>query len=60
MPEAYQILDRFYWEVEDMEAVMFDAQDSSFEEAAKKWVEENSDKVSGWTEGIEKADGNSN
>ncbi len=57
MPEAYQILDRFYWEVEDMEAVMFDAQDSSFEEAAKKWVEENSDKVSGWTEGIEKADG---
>lgn len=57
MPEAYQILDRFYWEVEDMEAVMFDAQETSFEEAAKKWVEENSDKVAGWTEGIEKTDG---
>lgn len=57
MPNAYTILDRFYWEPADMEAVMFDAQESSFEEAASKWVEENSDKVNEWTEGVEKVDG---
>ncbi|MEC5424731.1 glycine betaine ABC transporter substrate-binding protein [Virgibacillus sp. C22-A2] len=57
MPNAYEILDRFYWEPEDMETVMFDAQDTSFEEAAKKWVEENQDKVSEWTEGVEKVEG---
>lgn len=57
MPNVYQILDRFYWELEDMETVMFDAQESSFEEAAKKWVEENSEKVAQWTEGVEKENG---
>ena len=25
LPEAYTFLDRFYWEPEDMEAVMYDA-----------------------------------
>ncbi|WP_186579463.1 glycine betaine ABC transporter substrate-binding protein [Aquibacillus kalidii] len=57
MPNAYKILDRFQWEVEDMEAVMLEAQDTTFEEAANKWIEENQDKVEKWTEGIEKVDG---
>ena len=57
MPNAYKILDRFYWEPQDMEAVMFDAQEVSFEEAANNWIQENQDKVAHWTEGVEKVDG---
>ncbi|WP_428909570.1 glycine betaine ABC transporter substrate-binding protein [Niallia sp. Krafla_26] len=59
MPNAYTILDRFHWEPEDMEQVMFAAQDVSFEEAASKWIEENQDKVNEWTDGVEKANGES-
>lgn len=57
MPSAYTILDRFYWEPKDVEAVMYAAQEIPFEEAAKNWVEENPDKVKEWTEGVEKVDG---
>lgn len=57
MPDAYKILDRFHWEPEDMEAVMFDAQEGSFEEAASKWIEKNQTKVNEWIEGVEKVDG---
>lgn len=57
IPSAYEILDRFYWEPEDMEAVMYDAQEASFEEAANNWIEENQDKVNKWTEGVEKVNG---
>lgn len=59
MPNAYEILDRFSWEPEDMEQVMFDAQEAPFEEAASKWIEENPDKVNEWTDGVEKANGES-
>lgn len=57
MPQAYKILNAFHWETEDMETVMLDEQDSSFEEAASKWVEENQDRVNEWIEGTEKVDG---
>lgn len=57
MPEAYQILDNFHWEVEDMNKVMYEAESSSFEEAASDWIEENQDKIDDWTEGLEKVDG---
>ncbi|WP_331490833.1 glycine betaine ABC transporter substrate-binding protein [Aquibacillus rhizosphaerae] len=57
MPSAYKILDRFQWEPEDMEEVMLNAQDVSFEEAAQNWLEDNQDKVDEWTEGVEKVDG---
>ena len=40
-----------------MEAVMFDAQEVSFEEAANNWIKEELDKVAQWTEGVEKVDG---
>lgn len=56
MPNAYKILDRFHWEPKDMETVMLAAQDASFEEAAKNWIEENQDKVNEWTKGAEKVD----
>lgn len=59
MPLAYEILDRFYWDSEDMEEVMLEAQDSSIEEAASNWVEENQDQVNEWIEGVETVDGES-
>ena len=56
-PNAYQILDAFEWEVEDMESVMYEAQSSSFEEAAINWIEANQDKVDSWLEGSEPGNG---
>lgn len=54
MPEAYQVLDNFYWSPEDIESVMLDISEGmDEEEAAAKWIEENPDKVAEWTEGIE-------
>ncbi|WP_231514975.1 glycine betaine ABC transporter substrate-binding protein [Oceanobacillus salinisoli] len=53
---AYQFLDNFYWEVEDMNEVMAKfGPDNSVEprEAAEEWIENNRDKVNSWTEGIE-------
>ncbi|RKQ31279.1 glycine betaine ABC transporter substrate-binding protein [Oceanobacillus halophilus] len=53
-PEAYQVLDNFYWDTADMEEVMLAIQNGTDPaEAAATWVEENSDKVAEWTEGIE-------
>ncbi|MGE7094462.1 glycine betaine ABC transporter substrate-binding protein [Lysinibacillus sp. NPDC048646] len=57
LPDVYTVLDRFYWEPEDMEQVMYDAQDVDFEDAAAKWIEDNQDKVNEWTEGVAKANG---
>jgi glycine betaine/proline transport system substrate-binding protein len=59
MPEAYEVLDRFYWEVEDMESIMLAGQDMEIEEAAAQWVAENEDQVAEWTEGIDPVDGTS-
>lgn len=48
-PRAYQILDQFNWELEDMEAVMADVHNGEDpEQAAKDWIEENPDKVEAW------------
>ncbi len=57
MPEAYTIIDRFNWEISDIETIMFEAQETSVEEAAQNWVSNNPDKVSEWTEGVGKVDG---
>lgn len=58
-PSAYQLLDNFHWEVEDMNEVMAKfGQDEDVEprEAAKEWIEDNPDKIESWTEGIEPVD----
>ena len=48
-PEAYAILQRFRWTNEDIASVMTDIADGMpEEEAAKKWVENNRDKVDLW------------
>ncbi|MFD1412490.1 glycine betaine ABC transporter substrate-binding protein [Oceanobacillus jeddahense] len=57
MPDAYELLNKFNWELEDVEQVMYEAEDSDVETAAANWVEENQDKVAEWTENIEEVDG---
>ncbi len=52
-PDAYKFLDQFEWTPADMEAVMVDIfNGTDEEEAAKKWVEANEDKVNAWIDGI--------
>jgi len=54
MPEAYQVLDNFYWETAEMEEVMLAIQEGEDpEDAAAEWVENNPERVAEWTEGIE-------
>ncbi|WP_339213265.1 glycine betaine ABC transporter substrate-binding protein [Solibacillus sp. FSL W8-0372] len=58
LPDVYTVMDRFYWEPEDMEQVMYDAQNSGdFDAAAALWIENNEEKVSEWTKDIAQADG---
>lgn len=50
-PEAYRILDNFFWEVEDMEAVTLEMQNGVSEvQAAQNWIDQNRDKVDQWLE----------
>lgn len=53
-PDAYTILERFYWTPEDMADVMVDIQEGKDpNEAAEAWIEANREKVAQWTEGTE-------
>ncbi|MGX7196501.1 glycine betaine ABC transporter substrate-binding protein [Enterococcus olivae] len=56
-PGANQIIDNFYWEMEDIQAVMSEALDIPFEDAAQNWVDANPDKVAEWTEGTQEGNG---
>ncbi|MFC2949227.1 glycine betaine ABC transporter substrate-binding protein [Virgibacillus sediminis] len=57
MPEAHTILDRFEWELADVESGLLEAQEKSFEEVAQEWVNENQETVAEWTEGVDPVDG---
>lgn len=54
-PVAYEILDNFYWEAEDMNEVMLDVQenDKPVEEAAQDWIDNNRDTVDEWLNAAE-------
>lgn len=57
-PNAYTVLDQFFWTPDDMAQVMVEIQDGTDPvEAAAAWVEDNSDKVAEWTKGAEEVDG---
>lgn len=57
MPNAYQLLDAFNWELDDVVEIMFEAEESDVQTAAANWIEANQDKVDAWTENIEEVDG---
>lgn len=57
-PNAYKLLDQFFWTEEDMSNVMVMIEDGMKpEDAATQWIEDNSDIVASWTEGVEEVDG---
>ncbi|QED50173.1 glycine betaine ABC transporter substrate-binding protein [Cytobacillus dafuensis] len=57
-PSAYKVLDQFNWTADEMADVMVKITDGEDpEKAANEWVKANADKVSTWTEGVEKVDG---
>lgn len=52
-PEAYSVLDNFHWTAEDIESVMYDIMEGTTpKDAAKKWINENEDKVAEWTKDV--------
>src|SRR5699024_1130545 len=58
-PEAFKLLSQFEWEVEDMEEIMYEAEETGeeVEDVAKRWVEDNEDKVATWIDGVEEGTG---
>lgn len=51
-PEAYEIADNFYWEIEDMDSVTLEMEQGVDDRtAAQNWVDDNRDKVDSWLEG---------
>src|SRR5699024_3008291 len=58
MPEAYELLDNFYWSPDDLEEVMLMVSEGQEpEEAAQAWIDENEDAVNEWKDGISEVDG---
>lgn len=58
MPEAYEVLDNFFWEPDDLEEVMLEiSNDVDPADAAAEWIEENEDKVDEWIDGVDEVDG---
>ena len=50
-PEIYDILDKFHWDIEDMQGVMADMADGMApEEASRKWINNNEELVNSWFE----------
>ncbi len=57
-PSAFEVLDNFYWDQDDMGAIMIDVNEGADPvDAAADWVAANQDKVSEWTDGVAHVDG---
>lgn len=57
-PNAYKLLDNFHWTVDDMQEVLVDLNDGmEIKDAARKWVDNNQDKVQKMYRGVKKSDG---
>ena len=57
MPEAYTIIERFEWELTDVEEALVETQEKEVDEVAQDWVDNNQDTVAEWTEGVNSVDG---
>lgn len=52
-PEAYEIVDNFQWEIEDMDSVTLAMQNGTDDRtAAQNWIDENRKTVESWYEGV--------
>ncbi len=47
-PDLYKFLNNFEWSADDIQTVMAWSEESSPEASAKRWVDENQDKVASW------------
>src|SRR5690625_7519321 len=58
-PQAAKLIEQFHWEVEDMEEITYEAEECGEEVdvVAKRWVEDNPDKVAEWTHGVDDVEG---
>ncbi len=57
-PSAYEVLENFYWEQDDMGEIMIAVNEGADPvDAAADWVAANQDKVSLWTDGVAHVDG---
>lgn len=59
MPEAYTILDRIQFELEDVEEALLEVLDSDYETVAQTWVEENQETAGEWIKEVDTVDGTS-
>ncbi|WGF89032.1 glycine betaine ABC transporter substrate-binding protein [Marinivivus vitaminiproducens] len=50
-PEAYDFFSRFFIELSDLEAMMFEAQNTSYDEAVTKYIDEHPAQVNYWVTG---------
>ncbi|WP_026905669.1 glycine betaine ABC transporter substrate-binding protein [Paucisalibacillus globulus] len=58
MPNAYKVLDQFFWTEQDMNDVMLEISNGGTpSDVAASWVEENPEKIAEWTDGVEEVDG---
>lgn len=57
-PGAYKFLDNFNWTPEDMESVLTDIHNGEdVKDSARRWVDNNEDKVDEWIEGVPEGNG---
>ena len=54
-PEAYEFLGRMVLPLADVEAIMFEAQNSSYEKAVDNYIAKNPDRIEYWVTGQMKA-----
>ncbi|GAA0335427.1 glycine/betaine ABC transporter substrate-binding protein [Oceanobacillus oncorhynchi subsp. oncorhynchi] len=58
-PDAYKFIEQFEWDVEDMEEIMLEAEETGGDigDISAQWVEDNQDKVAAWSEGVAEGNG---
>ena len=54
-PEAFAFFEQFAWDIEDMETILYEAEETGeeVEVVAEKWVKDNEEKVAKWMEGVD-------
>src|SRR5699024_6194587 len=58
-PDAYTILERIKFELEDVEEGLLEAQDREFEDLTRDWVDDNQEIIEGWIKGVSENNGDS-
>lgn len=61
LPTAYTLMERFNWDISDVDAALLKAEEEQLEMdvIAQQWIDENGETVAEWTKGIETVDGTS-